>query len=63
MEVMENLQVVWDVSDLYCLCSAGFYLFPNIIYLKVIENLKIVQWAVARSTLLLLNLLILEVYR
>lgn len=29
MEVMENLRVVWDLSDLYCLCSAlvhtGFF--------------------------------------
>lgn len=35
MEVMENLQVVWDLSDLYCLCSALVHavFFLNIIYL------------------------------
>lgn len=61
MDVMESLQVVQDLLDLCCLCSAlvhaGLYspiLF--VCFLKVIENFKVVQWTVGRSTLLLLNL-------
>lgn len=63
MEVMENPQVVWDLSDLYCLCSA-LVLFPNIMCLPSQSNRELEDCAMGccEKHITVAQRLILEAY-